>query len=95
MASFHLGYYSRIKTRIITWTHTQQILYISIMSLLPLLALLCLVGTSSAAKRCARPRWEKEIAASAVGIDLDRRALAHRAPRLDPHSRYALRSFAR
>ena len=30
-----------------------------------------------------------------VGIGLDRRALAHRAPRLDAHSRYALRSFAR
>ena len=34
-----------------------------------------------------------------VGIDLDRRALAHRAPRLDPHSlshsRCALRSFDR
>ena len=32
---------------------------------------------------------------SPVGIDLDRRALALRAPRLDPHSRYAPRSFAR
>jgi len=30
-----------------------------------------------------------------VGIELDRRASAHRAPRLDAHSRYALRSFAR
>ena len=32
-----------------------------------------------------------------IGLDLelDRRASAHRAPRLDAHSRYALRSFAR
>jgi len=30
-----------------------------------------------------------------VGIDLDRRALALRTPRLNSHSRYALRSFAR
>ena len=32
-----------------------------------------------------------------IGLDLelDRRASAHRAPRLDAHTRYALRSFAR
>ena len=59
-------------------------------------------GQGADAEAARRAEQEEQRAAMlaqlllpAVGIDLDRRALALRAPILNAHSRYALRSFAR
>jgi len=53
------------------------------------------VMSKALAERSAEWCTSVILGSDPVGIDLGRRALAHRAPRLDAHSRYALRSFAR